>query len=169
MAEALQGSISAWCTRHECKYVCLCCVSCSVEPPERRACHQTNPYTLYQTLDHCLPTSILHYVMLYLLRNCISFLVDLGEQFSLQPYDSTQIKYFSSIPIDIETPHDELTLVMKSGGKSYNTTPYILRDYIDWMQAELTYCLAMQYYAVCMQKLVIQLTACMKVIISIPW
>lgn len=69
--------------------------------------------------------------MLYLLRNCISFLVDLGEQFSLQPYDSTQIKYFSSIPIDIETPHDELTLVMKSGGKSYNTTPYILRDYID--------------------------------------
>lgn len=81
--------------------------------------HYTRPLT-----TACLPLS---YIMLCFIfskvgRNCISFLVDLGEQFSLQPYDSTQIKYFSSIPIDIETPHDELTLVMKSGEKSHNTT-----------------------------------------------
>lgn len=37
------------------------------------------------------------------------------------------------------------------------------------MQPGLTYCPAMQYYAVCMQKSVIQPTDCMEVIISIPW
>lgn len=89
--------------------------------------HYTRPFTtayLYPTFRYALTFG----------TNCISFLVDLGEKFSLQPYDSTQIKYFRSIPVDIENPHDQLTLVMKSEKRN----PITLR--ITFSQVTLTEC-----------------------------